>query len=331
MRVLVPTIPLLQPDAPPPENCTQLVLCSRCGIYTEEGLDHDCVCPPPASSRASYTRYDFSNTGDSETAKLHPHPLNEKLYGRAEPDAALLESVRANGIFNPIIINRNMDILSGTRRWQAAKAAGFVKVPVLTLLHPDEDGLLSELFLIESNRQRIKTKGQIAREASELLRIEQALAAERQKTTRIKSGKPPARPSEGHTEGRATEVVAGKLGQSKNTVEKEVQIVRAAEAGDQKAKDALLKLDRNETSISSAYRAVQAPRKKQERHDQRESIAKQLQALFPDSTEVQPTKRWRFNLFFRGLPEEEIRRIAKLLAGQQRTELETADAPQESR
>ena len=66
------------------------------------------------------------------------------------------------------------------RRHDAAKKLGFAKVPVQIL--GDTTGksaadvlLATEAFLIEANRQRVKTSIQKSREFTELKRIEAAL------------------------------------------------------------------------------------------------------------------------------------------------------------
>jgi hypothetical protein len=222
--------------------------------------------------------------------------LNEKLYGASRPDKELLDSIREHGILEPLIVAENL-IISGHRRWQAAKIITAEnkqseKTIYLMTMRPAhspndawyedeakykfwrENPLLLEQLIIEANRQRVKTKGQIAREAAELMRIEKALAAERRESA-LKKGKktpvPPPKadeaavvPSEGTTEGKARDIVAKKLNQSKNTVEKEVAIVSAAEAGDPKAQEVLAKLDRNEISVAAAHRAVITPQRKVE-------------------------------------------------------------------
>ena len=50
-----------------------------------------------------------------------PHPLNEKVYGSPKPDKELIESIEKVGVLQPIVVNRNKQILSGHRRWQACK------------------------------------------------------------------------------------------------------------------------------------------------------------------------------------------------------------------
>jgi ParB family chromosome partitioning protein len=46
----------------------------------------------------------------------------------------LAQSIRANGIIQPIVVRRVGDrfqIIAGERRWRAAKVAGLVRVPVV--------------------------------------------------------------------------------------------------------------------------------------------------------------------------------------------------------
>jgi len=126
--------------------------------------------------------------------RINPHPLNEKVYGKEAEDPELVKSIKKMGVLNPIVVNERGEILSGTRRWLAAKKAGLTEVPVILwrggqfltrgcdgderidernlLREPDVASLAGELFLIESNRHREKTKSQRAREYKELKRIE---------------------------------------------------------------------------------------------------------------------------------------------------------------
>lgn len=184
------------------------------------------------------------------TGNLTPHPLNQRIYGQEKLNSELVSSITNLGILEPLLLNKQRQILSGHRRWAVAAHLKIEQVPVIYFTGSE---LEAEQVIIESNRQRVKTKGQVSREAAELMRIEKALAAKRRAETLKKGKKTPVPPFEGGTEGDAREIVAKKLGQSKNTVEKEVALVSAAEAGDPKAQEVLAKLDRNETSVAKAY------------------------------------------------------------------------------
>lgn len=66
----------------------------------------------------------------------------------------LAQSVRANGVIQPIIVRRRDDryeIIAGERRWRAAQRAGMLRVPVVVRDVPDDK--LLEVALIE-NLQR---------------------------------------------------------------------------------------------------------------------------------------------------------------------------------
>ncbi len=136
---------------------------------------------------------------DEPLDSLLPHPLNQKLYGLEKPDPDLIASIRTDGILEPILVTRlsfnkgksyEDYIVAGHRRWAAAKSIAETdgikrpRVPVRWLSTTNRGKSEPELLeiersLIESNRQRVKTKGQLAREVFELLRIEKALAKER--------------------------------------------------------------------------------------------------------------------------------------------------------
>ncbi len=124
-----------------------------------------------------------------------------------------------------------------TRRWLAAKKLKLEEVPARELLY---DGLEAEQFLIESNRQREKTKVQRLREYKRLKEIEAKLAAERQKESQAKSGEKigsKARanlraPSEPRgRSNRSDERAAATVGLKPRTAEKGLEILNRAERG----------------------------------------------------------------------------------------------------
>ena len=86
---------------------------------------------------------------------LRPHPLNERVYDADRDADELRASVATHGILVPLTIDQDGSILSGHRRWQAARAAGLDRVPVI--VRDVADPLEAEHVLIESNRQREKT------------------------------------------------------------------------------------------------------------------------------------------------------------------------------
>jgi len=89
--------------------------------------------------------------------KLEPSPLQPRRHFDRDELEALAESIRANGILQPILVRRHPkkpdmhEIVAGERRWRAAQLAGQHDVPVLVRELSDREVL--ELALVE-NLQR---------------------------------------------------------------------------------------------------------------------------------------------------------------------------------
>ncbi len=107
---------------------------------------------------------------------LKSHPLNAELYGADCPDD-LVSSVAGSGVVVPLIVTPENVVISGHRRWHAAKRAGLDEVPVIERTTASENEL--RLLLLECNTGRRKTIEQLIREYREFKRIEAALAAGR--------------------------------------------------------------------------------------------------------------------------------------------------------
>src|SRR5215210_1275556 len=87
-------------------------------------LDIDLIEPNPQQPR---TRFDDSNLGE------------------------LAQSIRANGVIQPIVVRRNggrYQIVAGERRWRAAQMAELRKIPAF--VREVSDDKLLELALIEN-------------------------------------------------------------------------------------------------------------------------------------------------------------------------------------
>lgn len=234
-------------------------------------------------------------------SRLKPHPLNDKIYGKPSPDKKLIDSVKDYGVLTPIVVDQKDRILSGHRRWEAAKKVGQTKIPTITFRTDNSgvEGVLEELYLVEANQQRIKTRGQIAREAAERLRIERELAKSKKK------GKKSPMVTVGET-----------MGVSKYTVGKSAVLVSEAEAGNKQAKQALKALDKNELTIRAAYETI-VPRKKDPLIQASEVRAKVLQKLFKANVEVTRSKTPdRFHVMFRDQTEVQVRELCDGAASQ---------------
>jgi ParB family chromosome partitioning protein len=86
--------------------------------------------------------------------ELRPCPLQPRKDFSAESLGELADSIREQGIVQPLIVRRKDDhfeLIAGERRWRAAQMAGLAEVPVI--VRQVEDRAVLELALIE-NLQR---------------------------------------------------------------------------------------------------------------------------------------------------------------------------------
>lgn len=84
-------------------------------------------------------------------SQIRPNPYQPRTSWNEEQLRDLCESIKANGIIQPIIVRKNTDgyqIIAGERRFRAAEMAGLQKVPVLMRQATDEEML--ELALVEN-------------------------------------------------------------------------------------------------------------------------------------------------------------------------------------
>lgn len=87
-------------------------------------------------------------------AQLHPGKYQPRTQFSNEAIAELADSIRKNGIMQPIIVRVSgrvkgqYEIVAGERRWRASQAAGLDSVPVIIRDIPDKQAL--ELALVEN-------------------------------------------------------------------------------------------------------------------------------------------------------------------------------------
>ncbi|HVN04091.1 MAG TPA: ParB/RepB/Spo0J family partition protein [Bryobacteraceae bacterium] len=82
---------------------------------------------------------------------IEPNPLQPRRVFQADRISELAQSIRANGIIQPLVVRRHAEryqLVAGERRWRAAKIAGVTRVPAVIQEIPDER--LLEITLIEN-------------------------------------------------------------------------------------------------------------------------------------------------------------------------------------
>lgn len=89
--------------------------------------------------------------------QIKPNPLNELIYGEIKPDLTMTESIKRNGLLEPVVVSSDFIIISGHRRYSTLKSLGKEKINVRII---DKEAKYLSEELIEFNRQRIKTSRQ---------------------------------------------------------------------------------------------------------------------------------------------------------------------------
>jgi len=185
---------------------------------------------------------------------LKPHPLNSWVYGDSY-DNELLESIRAHGILEPILVTKDGRIISGHRRWNAAVNIGLEDVPITVSELTDE--LDIQEAIIEANKQRKKTPEQRAREFKALKEIE----GKRNPPGNPRSDKkliPANLPELKGTESRTR--AAEKVGMKHRTAEKASKVVTVIDALEKEGKladSSALREMLNKKSVHRAYSTAQ--------------------------------------------------------------------------
>jgi ParB family chromosome partitioning protein len=106
-------------------------------------------------------------------ADIDPNPLQPRRVFQPERLQELAQSIRSNGIIQPLVVRKLGDryqLVAGERRWRAAKIAGLEQIPVVVRDIPDDR--LLEITLIENIQREdlnpIETAVALARMGTEL-------------------------------------------------------------------------------------------------------------------------------------------------------------------
>ncbi len=200
----------------------------------------------------------------AKVSDLKPHPENERIYGPPKLNAPLLESIRASGIRQPLLVNGDGTTLQGHSRLYVARELGLPEVPAIFVDISDPDEQLETL--LSGNSQRDKTNEQRAREFKGYHDIETRRAKARQATNagagKDKGGpksRKKAQPVENVSEaesGKARDIAAAKVGWSGPTAQSALKIVEAIDAAIASAHDseAVRSIrEKLETSVNAAF------------------------------------------------------------------------------
>lgn len=253
----------------------------------------------------------------ADPATLEPHPKNADIYGDTETVADLpetfVESIREKGVLEPLVVTGDGRIISGHRRWLAAKHVGLSSVPVRRTAF-DSD-LAEREALLEYNRQREKKPGQLVNEYEEALEIEKERAKERNSKT---AGADPSKETFPDTDkGQARDKAADKIDAdvSGRTLEKGKKVKDKADSEDEPepvreaAKAAWDGLQSGEESFNSAYEEIkQAEREVQEQRE-REQREETRQSAYQNADETVDIRHGDFRDVLADEPAESVDHI----------------------
>jgi len=91
-------------------------------------------------------------TSEIDVDRLTPNAYQPRVHVDDSRIAELAQSIRANGVIQPIVVRRagdRFEIIAGERRWRAAKQAGLLRVPV-AIRDVDDHRALLEMALVEN-------------------------------------------------------------------------------------------------------------------------------------------------------------------------------------
>ena len=91
---------------------------------------------------------------EADIDRLEPNDFQPRRHVDEARLQELAQSIRANGIIQPIVVRKVGDrfqIIAGERRWRAAKVAGLLRVPIVVRdIAPGKEQSLLEMALIEN-------------------------------------------------------------------------------------------------------------------------------------------------------------------------------------
>ena len=184
-----------------------------------------------------------------EIIALLENPINAAIYGEDDSFqlAELVEKIKVSGYIKPLIINRSYMIISGHRRYRAAKALGMTEIEV-EMINKDENQELE--ILLAENAFREKTTLQKVREAEYYRIVEEMKAKERQLSGTTLSASVHG--------GRTNEIVGEKIGMSARSYHDARKVVEKIAEEENHEIMEFLEATVN-TSVNAATKLVEKP------------------------------------------------------------------------
>lgn len=210
---------------------------------------------------------------------LQPHPRNVEIYGN-EDVSDLQQSIAESGWIKPLTVNPEYMVISGHRRYLAAKALGYIELPVVVETFASPEAEMERL--LRENENRGKTPEQQIKEGMTWEPIEQAKAEKREKSGNTRN--PLQNFAEGE-KGNVRDIIARRVGLgSGETYRKGKAVVefidKELRVGDILHYGEILRTQLNGQSITAAWNTldnIDKAKKKAEAEAKRKEAEKQRQ------------------------------------------------------
>src|SRR5436190_2300890 len=186
---------------------------------------------------------------------LKPHPRNIEIYGN-EDITALQQSIEESGWIKPLTVNPEHVVISGHRRYRAAKALGYTKLPIVIETFTSPEAEMERL--LRENENRGKTPEQQIREGMTWEPLENTRAEKREKSGNTRN------PTRKYVEGKgeAVDIIARRVGLgSGDTYKKGREVVQYMDAAFSERSD-ILKMTLNDESINAAHKLLKKYKQK---------------------------------------------------------------------
>lgn len=213
----------------------------------------------------------IETTQEIDINLLHPHPRNVEIYGD-EDVTELQQSIRESGWIKPLTVNPEYVVISGHRRYQAAKALGYTQIPVVIEAFASPEAEMERL--LRENENRGKTPEQQIREGMTWEPIENVRAEKREKLGNTRN--PTRKCVEG--KGEAVDIIARRVGLgSGDTYKKGREVVQYMDSmlGIGSERGSIIRMNLNDESINAAHKAMkkyqQLDKEARERRERQEA------------------------------------------------------------
>jgi ParB family chromosome partitioning protein len=195
-----------------------------------------------------------------EIGLIQPDPFSLSIYGEADGELDdLIEGVRAHGVLVPLVVTasgRAWQVVSGHRRLACARLLGLHDVPCEVRTIEGEDA--RRAAVLEYNRQRRKTFGQMMREADALEELA-SRAARRRSRANLRRGaesvESPDRRDSDSRDGRTDSAIARTIGLGGKDLYRQARALwRKCREDDPRAKNGVAQVDAGTKTIHAAYK-----------------------------------------------------------------------------